>query len=567
MNSPSLILGILEADEPIAALRFLAEAYPLRAAVWMKASDHSISDAWPPSVSLTQELRAVVVHALQPEIFPLGSQFREDARVFPNAETLLLPLGTPAEDLGTIALIADRGTFGDDVEPWGELGRACHTMAARCARRTAMEAEAADLRQRAEESEALHTLGLAANRTLDPEEVLGLVTRFARTLLGANYVTISTSLDGQIHTVASVGMRAAEAAKTDYLLARRVVEAGQPLTVGGAGADLRVEDFPLHVQEGMEVGLGIPLSLFGETFGALIVGYRRSCEISGRDIRLALTLAGHGAVAISNARLHQEVEEHSRELEKAYERLREMTRVKERFFNAISHDLRTPLTAIRGYNDLLLDGVAGEIPPRAIRYLENTRRAAGTLVELVNDILDFAKLDAGKLQPELGRCDLGELIRDAVAAVEPQAAAKELALEVSAPEGLPALLTDPKRLRQILVNLLSNAVKFTPSGAVVLSVRVGQRGTPEAGVEMRVTDTGPGIAAEDLSRIFLEFEQVEGAVGTGLGLPISRRLAELLGGTLGVESALGQGSTFILRLPESSVIGADVPPEAHCSAA
>lgn len=561
MDPQHLVVGILEADEPEDALRLVAEAYPLRAALWIGAADHAALHAWPRGVDLTHELREVVVHALQPEIFPLGSQFRHDADRFPDAEALLLPLRS-TEPLGTIVLIGDRGAFGDDVEPWARLGRACLTVAARRARAAAMEAEAAELRQRAEESEALHTLGLAANRTLDPEEVVGLVTRFARTLLGANYVTASTSHNGQIHMVASVGMRGAEAAKSDYLLARRVVEAEQPLVVGAPGAALRVEDFPLHQREGMKVGLGIPLSLFGETFGALVVGYRRPCEITPRDIRLALTLAGHGAVAISNARLHREVEEHSRNLEAAYRQLREMSRTRERFFNAISHDLRTPVTAIKGYNDLLLDGVAGEIPERAARYLENTRRAAQTLLELLTDLLDFAKLDAGKLQPELGRCELGELVRDVMATVEPQAAAKSLELGVALPEPLPALHTDPKRLRQILVNLLSNAVKFTEQGSVSLAVQPAG-----GGIEFRVTDSGRGIATEDLERIFLEFEQVAGSAGTGLGLPISRRLAQLLGGTLTAQSVPGEGSTFILRLPASSVLAAPDREPAPLSAA
>jgi signal transduction histidine kinase len=399
--------------------------------------------------------------------------------------------------------------------------------------------------QRAEESEALHILGLAANRTLDPDEVLSLVARFTRTLLGAHYVTVSTREGPHVRTMAAVGLRANDPILDDDPFALRVIEAENPLSVGGADGVARGE-YPFHAREGMLAGLGVPLALFGRTFGALVIGYRRAYQPSAQDTRLALTLAGHAAVAISNARLHRALAERGEELAHAVDELRDTAAAKERFFASMSHELRTPLNGILGYQALVLDGVAGELPPVARSFVEKASNAARNLLRIVDDILDYAKIQAGKVQLTIQPATVRELAEDAAATLQPVADAKPVRLSLQQPPCAAVLNTDAARVRQILVNLLSNAVKFTPAGGdVTLSAaEVG------SGVEFRVRDTGPGIAPEDQQRIFQEFEQVRGTRGgTGLGLPISRKLARLLGGELAVESRPGKGSTFILRLP------------------
>ncbi|HET8655717.1 MAG TPA: GAF domain-containing sensor histidine kinase, partial [Longimicrobiaceae bacterium] len=460
-------------------------------------------------------------------------------------------------------LIADTGAFGEDLQPWDSLTAAVEDFEDRCWRLADAEARCAELQRRVEESEALHTLGLAANRTLDMDEVLNLVARFTRTLLGAHYVMVNTTDRGRIYTVASVGLRNAEGATEEYHLARTVVEAERPLTIGGAAANLQIENFPFHAAEGMRAGLGIPLSLFGDTFGALIVGYRREYEVTPRDIRLALTLASHAAVAISNARLHETVGARSHELEAAYAELNQLTEAKERFFASINHELRNPIGAILGYQGLLLENTAGELPDAARRFLEKANRAATTLRTLVNDILDLSKIAAGQMEMEIRPCSLPEIIDGVLNTIQPLAEEKGIALVVSGLEGVPVVDTDPHRVQQILVNLLSNAVKFTGQGEVRLALRVrgpaegsaDAEGAEEA-VEIRVIDSGPGIAPDDLALVFEEYKQVKGTKGgTGLGLPISRRLARLLGGELWVESEVGAGSCFVLRLPLRSVSG------------
>jgi signal transduction histidine kinase len=250
-------------------------------------------------------------------------------------------------------------------------------------------------------------------------------------------------------------------------------------------------------------------------------------------------------------------------MERANEELRWTTEAKDRFFASMSQELRTPLNSILGYQSLLLEGVVGEVPAPARSFLERAQRSTRTLLHLVNDVLDLSKLQAGKLELVVVPTRMRAIVEEALATIEPLAAARRIAVEVEPWPPLPPVHTDADRVRQILINLLSNAVKFTDEGRVTLSAAHGDGagasdgagagdGAAHGWVELRVADTGPGIAPENQERIFHEFEQIVGATargGTGLGLPISRKLARLLGGDLTVESELGRGSTFILRLP------------------
>ncbi|HEX5723983.1 MAG TPA: HAMP domain-containing sensor histidine kinase, partial [Longimicrobiaceae bacterium] len=466
---------------------------------------------------------------------------------------LALPVEAGGEPAGAVVLKAPAATgLVRDPAAWRGVAAALARVHERDRALRQAQEERDTLRQRAEESEALHVLGLAANRTLDPDEVLTLVARFTRTLLGAHYVTVNTVAEGSLRTVASVGLRTPAAEAGDDPFAARVAAARKPLTLYADAATGEVSE-PFHAAEGMRVGLGVPLSLFGETFGALVVGYRRAYDLAPRDTRLALTLAGHAAVAISNARLHGALAERSGELERANEELRWSTEAKDRFFASVSHELRTPLNAILGYQTLLLDGVTGELPSTVRPFLEKAHRATQNLLHLVNDVLDLSKLDAGKMELVVQPVRIRAIVEEAVATVEPMAVGKGIEVEMPAPPALPLVATDADRVRQILVNLLSNAVKFTDEGKVTIQVVADGPGDERGRwLELRVADTGPGIAPENRERIFHEFEQILGATargGTGLGLPIARRLARLLGGDILVESRLGAGSTFTLRLP------------------
>lgn len=222
---------------------------------------------------------------------------------------------------------------------------------------------------------------------------------------------------------------------------------------------------------------------------------------------------------------------------------------KSTFLATMSHELRTPLNAIIGYSDLLQAEVGGDLTAQHKQHVGRIGGAARHLLGLIESILNFARLEAGQEQVNLADTDVGQLATDIVALVDPLARAKGLDLRLAMRDTPFVIRTDPAKLRQILLNLLSNALKFTVQGAVLVDVR-----RDEEFLVCTVTDTGAGIAAEDLENIFEPFRQVgpvhtHRAPGTGLGLSVSRQLARLLGGDLRAESTPGEGSTFILRHP------------------
>jgi signal transduction histidine kinase len=527
--------------------RVVSEEIPLHCAVWVGGTPPLRVCEHPAGAEIPDEVGAMALHVTQAEVFPVAALSPTAGTRYPGAEALLLPLGDT--HAGALLLVAEAGAFGEDLSAWDEAATALGQAAVRERLLREAREERESYRKRAQEMEALDVLGLAANQTLDPQEVVSLVARFARTLLGAHYAVVQTVEDGDVCCSAAVGLRPTSVEPDGDPFARRVIHAEKPVVVG-QGGEVTEEAFPLHHAQGMQVGLGVPLTLFGETFGALVVGYRDPYPVSARDTLLALTLARHAAVAINNARLHAALADRSEELQRANEELHRTSQLKERFFAAMSHELRTPVNGILGRQNLVLEGVSGQVPPAVRTQLEKANASARTLLHLVDEILDYARLEAGKMAVNLVNARLGGVVTDAVCTVETQAAAKGVALEARLDEATAAVRTDPDRARQIILNLLSNAVKFTERGSVTVTAAPVADAGGVRWMEVRVRDTGPGIARADQERIFVEFEQVTGTRGgTGLGLPISRRLAQLLGGDLRVESEPGVGSTFILRLP------------------
>ena len=215
----------------------------------------------------------------------------------------------------------------------------------------------------------------------------------------------------------------------------------------------------------------------------------------------------------------------------------------------MSHELRTPLNAILGYTELISDGIYGPVPDQIHEVLDRVEHNGRHLLELINAVLDISKIEAGRLILNLDEYSMHDVAREVVAAVQPLAAEKGLALSLEAADDLPSGRADPARLRQVLMNLVGNAIKFTESGSV--SVEAARR---EDTFEVSVEDTGPGISIDDQERIFDEFQQVDDSNtrekgGTGLGLAISRKILRLHGGDIEVESAPGRGSTFRFHLP------------------
>ena len=283
------------------------------------------------------------------------------------------------------------------------------------------------------------------------------------------------------------------------------------------------------------------------------------------------------------------VAERSTELERLYSEVARANTAKSEFLANISHELRTPLNAIVGFVELLKDGVYGDLSPRQVPPVDRIAASATHLRHLVDQVLDIAKIAAGRLEVHAETLVLRPFVLNIASELESLINERGLSLSIAVGASLPRVRTDPTHLRQILVNLIGNAVKYTPAGGIAVRARLvglsaatlaaGRRHTPEdpvlAGqspdarrvwVALQVVDTGVGIAPGDQARIFEEFEQVNAGPrgesmqrGTGLGLAISRRLAQLLGGDLRVDSQIGKGSTFTLWLP---VHPADLEPAA-----
>lgn len=238
----------------------------------------------------------------------------------------------------------------------------------------------------------------------------------------------------------------------------------------------------------------------------------------------------------------------SDELGRVYQALETASRHKSDFLATMSHELRTPLNAIIGFSEVLNEQMFGELNERQLAYVEEILGAGRHLLSLINDVLDLAKIEAGRMELEPSEVAIHNLLRSAVSMEAERAVRGGIGLGLTTDPEEIIVLADERRVRQVVFNLLSNAIKFTPvGGRVDVSARLNG-----GGVEIAVADTGQGIPAEDQATIFQEFEQSatsKGAEGTGLGLPLSRKLVELHGGRLWVESEEGRGSTFRFTLP------------------
>jgi signal transduction histidine kinase len=270
----------------------------------------------------------------------------------------------------------------------------------------------------------------------------------------------------------------------------------------------------------------------------------RLAEIASGDFSQRLDVSNRdelGALAANVNHMNDELQRLYRELEAA-------SRHKSEFLANMSHELRTPLNAILGFSQVLQERIFGDVNEKQEEYLDDIRSSGNHLLSLINDVLDLSKVEAGQMELEPAPFSLRETLERGVVMVRERASRNGIALTLEQALDVDVVRGDERRVRQVVFNLLSNAVKFTPDGGkvVVASRRVGNE------VEVSVKDTGPGIARVDHARVFHEFQQTELGEqheGTGLGLALSKRLVELHGGRIWLESELGRGSRFVFTLP------------------
>ncbi len=408
------------------------------------------------------------------------------------------------------------------------------------------ERQARALAERSAENERLRELARAMAAERDAPALLETLCGAAVDLCGAVGATVAEVQDGHGTIVTSVNYPSyvhahrfpLDDTPTGRVLA--LVERGAPSAVLRADADENAgasDETPVFA-DGRMVGARMlaVLAAHGTPLGVLEVARAAgAARFTVRDAECLRVVADHAALALWKARLVDEA--------------RAANETKTGFLATVSHELRTPLTALTGYGELVADEILGPLTPAQADVMERMRVVTHQLTAMIEEILTFSALEAGRELVRPVPTSVEEVVAAVVAVVEPIAAQKALAFAAVVPREGPPLVTDPDKLRQILVNLCGNAVKFTERGGVRLVV-----GADRQHVTFAVADTGLGIATGDIPRLFQAFAQLDTGLtrrfgGTGLGLYISQRLAVLLGGRIEVESRLGEGSTFTLRLP------------------
>jgi len=329
----------------------------------------------------------------------------------------------------------------------------------------------------------------------------------------------------------------------DQSVAARTVSEGNVVHIPDVLAEPQYALKDAAQRAGFRGSLGVPMLSEGQVVGAITVNRAEAGYFSDKQVDLLKTFASQAVIAIQNVRLFNEIQDKSLQLELA-------NRHKSEFLANMSHELRTPLNAIIGFSEVLLERMFGEMNEKQEDYLKDIHSSGQHLLSLINDILDLAKVEAGRMELNLSNFHLPSAIDNALTLIRERAMRHGIALSVDVDPQLGEFTADERKLKQILLNLLSNAVKFTPEGG---KIKVGARPVGDM-VEVAVSDTGIGIAAADHATVFEEFKQVgtdyrRKAEGTGLGLALTRRLVELHGGAMRLESELGKGSTFAFTLP------------------
>jgi signal transduction histidine kinase len=406
------------------------------------------------------------------------------------------------------------------------------------------------LAQSVSEFKALEEIGRAVASSLDTKAVLAtIVTRavqLSQADAGAIYRYDASRNVFELAEAHALEQRFQDAIRSARIKLDSTLGLASKERHAIAIPDLRhAPDFPLRdatLAAGFHSILVVPLLAQDEIMGALVVQRRMVGDFPASTIGLMQTFAHQSVLAMNNARLFREVEQKGRELAIANDH-------KAQFFANMSHELRTPLNGMLGFSELLVDGLYGTLPDKAMEVIERIQKDGKHLLGLINDVLDISKIEAGQISLSLSDYSVHSIVDTVIASTEALARAKDIEVRAVVPSNLPIGYGDERRLTQVLLNVVGNAIKFTDSGFIEIRVDA-----MDEHFKIAVEDTGPGIPPADQGRIFDDFHQVDNSItrqkgGTGLGLSISRRLVQAHGGHIDVHSTLGIGSTFNIVLP------------------
>src|SRR6516162_3433623 len=392
-------------------------------------------------------------------------------------------------------------------------------------------------------------LKIISRSTFDLQSVLDTLVESAARLCDADMVSINRAQEDGYRTIAMYGF----SPELKKYVSEHPIPGGRASVVGRTvmeGSTIQIPDVttdPDYRTELVKAAnirtlLGVPMLREGTPTGVIALMRREVRPFTEKQIELVATFADQSVIAIENVRLFEEIQEKSRQIEEA-------SKHKSQFLANMSHELRTPLNAILGYTELVLDGIYGDPPEKMHNVLERIQTNGKHLLGLINDVLDLSKIEAGQLVLTLNDYSIKDMMQGVYVAIEPLAGNKKLSFKLEVPSDLPRAHGDERRLSQVLLNLVGNAIKFTDTGEVAMKAS-----SINGSYTIAVKDTGPGIAEADQAKIFEEFQQSESTHtkakgGTGLGLAIAKRIVEMHGGRLWVESQLGSGSTFFFTVP------------------
>lgn len=440
-----------------------------------------------------------------------------------------------------------------------------------------LEDAISNLRETVSELSVLHETSNALRKTMELDEVLeiivdgivrGLEFDRARLYLMSDGVLECRAFKGRyeddVRAGAWLGMKIPLNAQS--IIARTAVE-GRPILVENVDRDERIskeliERFGKVFKKPSSL-VTVPIFALDELLGVIVVdNIYTSKSIEDRDVKKLINYANQGGLAINNALLYKKTKEFSMELEReveratmelrrAYDELKELDRMKNEFISNISHELRSPLTAIKGFTSIVVSGKHGEINEQQQKDLETVRKEADKLMRLIDELLDFSRIESGKLKLKIEPFSMTELVRECVESCKGTEKSKRVRFELKVPESVQEVHGDRDKIAQVITNLLDNAVKFSCSKKSKVTVEVLEL---KDGISVKVIDRGIGIPKKDLQRVFERFYQVDSSItrefgGSGLGLAIAKSYIDAHGGVIWAESKLGKGSVFQFILP------------------